>query len=258
MKLKIENIPRNINMNIWKKTNYYNLKKKKISIEPFNSLIWKKKILDKINLNKSNLKKDYSKFFLSSTPLPLIILGCNKEKIKIADYGSGDQELFFQLSHLKIDNIKIFIDSIEVPEINNLLRKNINKKNSKNIKINFYDNFNFNKKYDFVHISDSLQYNLNWKNFLIKITAKNPKYIILNNLTAGKFKTYITEQKFYKEKLPYIFFNYTEIRKILKKYKAYNYLYLNKINNEYKEYPQSNFKKKEKLRYPKTIIFKKI
>ena len=80
----------------------------------------------------------------------------------------------------------------------------------------------------------------------------------MNNLTAGKFKTYITEQKFYKEKLPYIFFNYTEIRKILKKYKAYNYLYLNKINNEYKEYPQSNFKKKEKLRYPKTIIFKKI
>ena len=30
-------------MNIWKKTNYYNLKKKKISIEPFNSPIWKKK-----------------------------------------------------------------------------------------------------------------------------------------------------------------------------------------------------------------------
>lgn len=190
--------------------------------------------------------------------MPLIILGCNKKKIKIADYGSGDQELFFQLSNLKINNIKIFIDSIEVPEINNLLKKNINKKNSKNIEINFYDSFNFNKKYDFVHISDSLQYNLNWKNFLIKIIAKNPKYIILNNLTAGKFKTYITEQKFYNEKLPYIFFNETEIRKTLKKYKPYKYLYLNKINNEYKEYPQSNFKKKEKLRYPKTIIFKKI
>lgn len=258
MKLKIENILRNINMNIWKKTNYNNLKKKKISIEPFNGPIWKKKILDKINLNKDYFKKDHSNFFLSSTPLPLIILGYNKKRLKIADYGSGDQELFFQLSNLKINNIKIFIDSIEVPEIKNILKKNINKKNSKNIEINFYDNFNFNKKYDFVHISDSLQYNLNWKNFLIKIAAKNPKYIILNNLTAGKFKTYITEQKFYKEKLPYIFFNESEIKKILKKYKVYQYLYLNKINNEYKEYPQSNFKKKDKLRYPKTIIFKKI
>ena len=110
-------------MNIWKKTNYDNLKKKKISIEPFNSSIWKKKILDKINLNKNHLKKNYSKFFLSSSPLPLIVLECNKKKLKIADYGSGDQELFFQLLNLKINNIKIFIDSIEVPEIKNLLKK---------------------------------------------------------------------------------------------------------------------------------------
>lgn len=245
-------------MNIWKKTNYNYLKKKKISFEPFNNSVWKKKILDKVNLNKKHLKKSYSKFFLSSSPLPLIILGSNKKKLKIADYGSGDQELFFQLTNLKINNIEIFIDSIEVTQIKNLLKKNINKMYSKNIKVNFYDNFNFNKKYDFVHISDSLQYNLGWKNFLIKIAAKNPQYIILNNLTAGKFKTYYTEQKFYKDKLPYIFFNESEIKRILKKYKAYQYLYLNKINNEYKEYPQSNFKKKERLHYPKTIIFKKI
>ena len=86
---------------------------------------------------------------------------------------------------------------------------------------------------------------------------KKPQYIILNNLTAGKFKTYVTEQKFYKDKLPYIFFNENEIKKIFKNYKAHQYLYLNKINNEYKEYPQKNFKKKDRLRYPKTIIFKK-
>ena len=244
-------------MNIWKKTNYKNLKKKNITYRAFNNLVWKKKILNKINLNKIFLKKNYSKFFLSSSPLPLILLGCNKKNIKIVDYGSGDQEIFFQLLNSKIKDVKIIIDSIEVPEITNVLKKNI-KKLSKNIIINFYDKYNFNKKYDFVHISDSLQYNLDWKNFLIKISLKKPQYIILNNLTAGKFKTYITEQRFYKDKLPYIFFNENEIKKILNNYKAHQYLYLNKINNEYKEYPQKNFKKKDRLRYPKTIIFKRI
>lgn len=244
-------------MNIWKKTSYKNLKKKNISYHAFNNLIWKKKILDKININKTFLKKNYSKFFLSSSPLSLILIGYNKKNIKIADYGSGDQETFFQILNLKIKGVKFFIDSIEVPEITNVLKKSIKKKYSKNIQINFYDKYNFNKKYDFVNISDSLQYNLNWKNFLTKISLKKPQYIILNNLTAGKFKTYVTEQKFYKDKLPYIFFNENEIKKILKNYKAYQYLYLNKINDEYKEYPQKNFKEKDRLRYPKTIIFKK-
>ena len=50
-------------MNIWKKTNYKNLKKRNISYHAFNNLIWEKKILDKINLNKTFLKKNYSKFF---------------------------------------------------------------------------------------------------------------------------------------------------------------------------------------------------
>ena len=83
-----------------------------------------KKILNKINLNKIFLKKNYSKFFLSSSPLPLILLGYNKKNIKIADYGSGDQEIFFQLLNSKIKGVKIFIDSIEVPEITNILKKN--------------------------------------------------------------------------------------------------------------------------------------
>lgn len=156
-------------MSIWKKTSYKNLKKKNITHSPFNDLIWKKKILDKININKTFLKKNYSKFFLSSSPLPLILLEYNKRNIKIADYGSGDQEIFFQILNLKIKGFKIFIDSIEVPEITKVLKKSIKKKYSKNIQINFYDKYNFNKKYDFVHISDSLQYNLNWKNFLTKI-----------------------------------------------------------------------------------------
>ena len=96
-KQKIENTQKNISMNIWKKTDFNKIIIKKITHQPFNSSTWKKKILKKINLNKDNLKKNYSKFFLASSPLSLMIIGCNKKDIKIADYGSGDQEVFFQL-----------------------------------------------------------------------------------------------------------------------------------------------------------------
>lgn len=245
-------------MNIWKKTSFKKVKKKKISYESFNNSIWKKIVLNKINSNKSQLKKNYTNFFLSSSPLSLILFNFKKRNIKIADYGSGAQEILFQLINNNFKNKDITIDSIEVNEITNLLKKNIKKRITKNIKVNFINEYNFQKKYDFVHISDSLQYNLGWKNFLKKIFKKKPKYIILNNLTAGNFKTYITEQKFYNYKLPYIFFNEREIIKIFKNYKVFKYLYLNKINNEYKEYPQKNFKIKDRLLYPKTLILSKI
>ncbi len=90
---------------------------------------------------------------------------------------------------------------------------------------------------------------------MIKIVKKKPKFIILNNLTAGKFKTYITEQKFYNDKLPYLFFNENEIIKIFKNYKIYKYLFLNKIKNKYQQYPQNNFSVKDRIGYPKTFIF---
>ena len=138
-----------------------------------------------------------------------------------------------------------------------MLKKKIKKNIFRNIKINFINEFNFKKKYDLVHISDSLQYNLNWKDFLKRVISKKHNFIILNNLTAGNFNTYITEQKFYKKKLPYIFFNEKEVKTLFKSYNIYQYLFLNKIHNQFKEYPQKNFKKKDRLQYPKTLIFKK-
>ncbi len=257
MRWPIESIQKNIKMNIWKKTNLNTIKKKKISYKIFNNSIWKKKILKKINLNKIQLKKKYTNFFLSSSPLPLMVLNYKKGKIKIADYGSGAQEILFQLVNNNFKKKEILIDSIEVYEITNLLKKKIKKKITNNIKVNFISEYDFKKKYDFVHISDSLQYNLEWKKFLKKILLKQPNYIILNNLTAGNFKTYITQQNFYGHQLPYIFFNEREILKIFKKYKVLKYLYLNKINNKYQEYPQNNFKIKDRLLYPKTLILAK-
>lgn len=65
------------------------------------------------------------------------------------------------------------MNSIEVKEICKYLKKKI--LGSKNININFINEYNFNKKYDYVHISNALQYNLDWKIFLKKILEKNLK-----------------------------------------------------------------------------------
>lgn len=232
-------------MFIWKKTTIKFIKKNKIGSEPFNSKIWIKKIEEKIK-NRKN--------FLMLTPLPFILINsiANTDEINIADYGSGAQELFFLLKKNKI-KAKINIDSIEVKEVCKYLKKKIF--SSRNININFINEYNFKKKYDYVHISDSLQYNLGWKIFLKKILEKEPKMIILNNLTAGNFSTYTTIQNFYNKKMPYIFFNEKKIIKIFKNYKVIKYLFLYKILGKYQRFPQENFKRKERLKYPKTFIF---
>ena len=235
-------------MFIWKKTTINYIKKNKINSQPFNSKRWLRQIEKKIKTKK---------YFLISTPLPFILINSithtpQIDKINIADYGSGAQELFFLLKKNKIE-AKINIDSIEVKEICKYLKKKI--LSSKNININFINEYNFNKKYDYVHISDDLQYNLEWKIFLKKILEKKPKMIILNNLTAGNFSTYTTIQNYYNKKMPYIFFNEKEIIKIFKGYKVIKYLFLNKILGKYQRYPQENFKRKERLGYPKTYIF---
>lgn len=244
-------------MNIWKKINPRDLKNiDNQSNDGFNSDIWinkiKKKISKSIFLSK---KKKFMEYYISSSPIPWILLNEKKKKIRILDFGSGFQEVFFQLINCK-KNRDIIIDSIEKENVCCELKKEDFFKN-KSVKINFFEKINFNMKYDYVHISDSLQYMLDWKKILIKISKKKPKFIILNNLTAGDFKTYYTEQNFYNNKLIYIFFNLNEIKKILKNYEvAHESLFLNKIKNEYIEYPQKNFKNKDKLGFPKTVVFK--
>jgi len=225
--------------------------------DQFNSKKWLSIISKRVKLNFGVLKKsNYLNQFISTSPLPIMLLGETKRKIRIADFGSGSQELFFQLSLMKLKK-NIEVDSIEVEKLIKSFKKNKKFKN-KEIKINFLKELNFKRIYDYVHISDSLQYVDNWRVFLKKINMKNHKYLILNNIAAGKNKTYITKQAFYGEEIKNIFFSIDEISKILNSYKlVFKTFYLNKIKGEYKPYPQNNFKKKDRIGYPKTLIFKK-
>jgi len=79
----------------------------------------------------------------------------------------------------------------------------------------------------------------------------------LNNLTAGSNPEYLTLQKYYGIKTPYRFFNLNKILIFMKDYEViFKSHFLNSILDIYGQYPQKNFKKKDRLIYPSTIILK--
>ena len=213
-------------MIIWKKVKKDFVKKS--NTNEFNSEKWLSIISKRLKTNFNIIKnKKYLNQFIASSPLPIMLLNENKKNIKIADFGSGSQEIFFQLSSMVIKK-KINIDSIEVETLINFFKKQ--SFNQKKIKINFLEKFNFEKRYDYVHISDSLQYVYDWKNFLKKINMNNHKFIIINNVPAGKNKSYITKQNFYGKDIPNIFFSSAQICKSLNNFKLnFNSLFLNKL-----------------------------
>ena len=242
--------------NIWKKIkfkeslykkNHHNSKKWLISL--------KRKIIENFKISK--YKTINSKYFIASSPLPIFLLNLKKKKIDILDLGSGDHEIFFQLQNTVKKDKKVNIYTKEVKEVEKLYTEIKHKylKNSKNVQLLIGKDI---KKYDIIHLSDCLQYIQNWRKFLTEIVNKKPNYIFLNNLTAGSNNEYLTLQEYYGIKTPYRFFN---LKKIISFFKDYEVIfkshYLNSILNIYGEYPQKNFKKKDRLIYPSTIILKK-
>ena len=240
-------------MIIWKKVKKDYFKNK--NTDTHNSQKWFSIVYSRIKLNFLKLRnKSYLNEFLSSSPLPIMLINENKNKIEIADFGSGSQEIFFQLSLMNLKK-KINIDSIEVETLIGFLKKK--KFNRKDLKINFFEKFNFKKKYDYVHISNCLQYVIDWKNFLRKINFNKNRFIILNCTPIGKIKTYFAKQIFYNNEIPYTFFSIKEICKLLNNYDLVsNNLYLTRVLGKYGEYPQDNFKKIDRIGFPKTLIFK--
>jgi len=222
----------------------------------FGSEKWLSIISSKLKANFNTLKKkNYFDEFITVSPLPLIILNDSKKKIEIADFGSGSQEIFFKLASMNLNN-KITIDSIELKGLIKVFDKK--KFDKKNLKINFFDKFNFKKEYDYIHISHTLQYVKNWKTFLKKINSKKNRFIIMNGLPAGKIKSFLASQKFYNKEIPYNFFSIDEISSCLSNfYLASDNLYLGKIKKKFSPLPQKNFEKKDRIGFSKTLIFKR-
>jgi putative methyltransferase (TIGR04325 family) len=212
---------------------------------------WGRIVYKKITNNKKK-----NSFFLVSSPL-LIVLSLvfgTKKCVRLLDIGGGGLDSYFDIMHNYQFKNKILIDNVELPSILSIYKKFNYKR--KNLDIDFYTKVP-KKKYDLIHISDSLHYVSNTKEFINTILSMNASYIVLNNTRIGNNPTYATFQKFYKHKIPTWFFN-DSIKKIfLKKYSLiFESEFINKFFSQYSDYPMKNLPSKYRIKNSKTIIFK--
>ena len=111
-------------MIIWKKVKKDYFKNK--TFNEFNSKKWLTIISERIGANFKILKKKkFLNQFMASSPMPTMLISERKNNLKILDYGSGSQEIFFQLSSMRIKKM-IIIDSIEVKMLVNFFKKKKN------------------------------------------------------------------------------------------------------------------------------------
>ena len=102
----------------------------------FNNIIWLKKIKKRIvkNFKLQNKKFFKTSSFQANSPIALLCLTINKNKIKILDFGSGSLETYFDIKNNIKYNKKYDFLFVEVKSICNLynrLKKKILKSSKK-------------------------------------------------------------------------------------------------------------------------------
>ena len=125
--------------------------------------------------------------------------------------------------------------------------------------INYLDKIP-NKKFDIVVSSSSIQYIDNWKKIINKLCKLDSEYLTFYDLFIGKFKSFVTLQKYYETLIPHWFINENSFSKQITKngYKKFKIEYtflrrLGKINN----LNMRNFNKVNRIKNTKNIIYVK-
>jgi putative methyltransferase (TIGR04325 family) len=192
-----------------------------------------------------------------SVVLPPVATMLLKEtpEIEILDFGGGLGIGYMTLKEsILYANKKIKYTILELPEIckqGRELHKN---------EINFVENFSNLQKFDLVHSSSAIQYIEDWKNLVKMFCSKNAKYILMSDVFAGDFETFVTLQNYYSNKIPHWFFNYNDFVEIFNQ-NGYNlemrtYVSAKRLNYE-DELPMINFDKKFRLKYTSHMLFSK-
>ena len=166
--------------------------------------------------------------------LPIIISVLEKKKLRILDYGGGNNPISVYIK--ATTNLSVKTDVIEKKEYCRIIEKKIPKKYKKYIKYFSSIDQLKTKKYDIVCFNSSIQYLENYKEEIIKLKKFNPKYIIITrSVFQNEKKDYYTLETSVKGKYhPYIFFSYKKFINFLSTNK-YKLIFCNKYNrNRYK------------------------
>ena len=187
---------------------------------------------------------------------PIVAMMLNKKpKIDILDFGGGLGIGYMTLKE-SVVNAKEKIDYtiLELPQIC---------KQGKDLhveEISFVENFANLKEFDLIHSSSAIQYIEDWESLITRFCSLNPRFILLSDVFAGNFKTFVTLQNYYTNKIPHWFFNYEEFIESFNK-NGYSlnmrtYVSAKRLNYE-DELPMNNFEENYRLKYTSHMLFSK-
>ncbi len=212
-----------------------------------------KECLDSLKMNKPIplLHKQRSVLL----PSVVSILLKNSASLRIFDFGGGLGIGYMVLKESIEDSVnKLSYTILELPEIckqGEKLHKG---------EINFISSFSVNEDFDLIHSSSAFQYIEDWEYLVKKLCSFNAKYILLSDVFAGEFKTYVTLQNYYNNKIPHWFFNYSDFVKVFEQHgyvlDMRTYVSAKRLNYD-DELPMDNFEEHLKLKYTSHLLFSK-
>lgn len=115
--------------------------------------------------------------------------------------------------------------------------------------------------FDLIHAASSFQYVEHWQELVAKFVALEPEYILLSDVFAGEFKSFVTLQNYYESKIPHWFLSLNELLKtfsvlgyglIMKSYVTSRRLDAEDV------LPMENFPEELQLKQTFHLLFRKI
>jgi len=179
-----------------------------------------------------------------------------KSKIDILDFGGGLGIGYMTLKEsvsFKIKKINYTI--LELPTICK------QGKVMHNDEVNFVDTFQNLNEFDLVHSSSAIQYIEEWKELVKRFCSFKAEHILMSDVFAGNFNTFVTLQNYYSNKIPHWFFNIEDFIETFNQ-NGYSltmrtYVSAKRLNYD-DELPMSNFEENFRLKYTSHMLFSKI
>lgn len=187
---------------------------------------------------------------------PIVSMMLNQHsKLNILDFGGGLGIGYMILKESIISaSKKINYTILELPEIC------VQGDNLHNKEINFVETFSDLNDFHLVHSSSAIQYIEDWENLIKRLCSLNAKHILMSDVFAGNFETFVTLQNYYSNKIPHWFFNYAYFIDVFNQ-NGYSldmksYVSAKRLNIE-DELPMNNFDENHKLKYTSHMLFSK-
>ncbi|WP_397411227.1 methyltransferase, TIGR04325 family [Polaromonas sp.] len=142
-------------------------------------------------------------------PCTAAMIGSVKSGIRILDFGGGLGIGYMTLEESMQDGMHNIDYSIfEVPGVARIGKEMLGGK------VTYLSGLEGVGKFDLIHAASSLQYVEDWKGLVSTFAGLDAEYLLLSDVFAGHFSSFVTLQNYYESKIPHWFLNFDELVKV--------------------------------------------